>query len=113
MPTDPEETLRDGIYPDDLRQMDRIILHDRYAEGFWNADDDDDAQDLPDDCGHGWWIPISSGGPSDEPRWLSAPEELRTWLVRKDLDPGDRFRVKSIERGPEDHDPYEMEIEEI
>lgn len=111
MPVSPTDSLRDALYPDDLPQEERIIVHSKFSEGFWVAEDDDDAQDLPDDANYGHWMPVVGSGPDDEPRWMSAPEAVRAWIVKKNIEPGDHLRVRTIEKGEMDHDPYEVDLE--
>lgn len=79
---------------------------------FWDADEPDDAADLPGDgsADYGWWLPVEHGVHGDI--WAAAPRSLREQLVALDLGPGDYFEVTDVMRGDDDHDPYEMAVHE-
>lgn len=105
MPTEPEDSLRDALYPDDLTGAGRLVIREW---AFYHARDDEDQESLPDDANEGWWLPVSIG---DRERFIAAPEELRQELIRADAGEGTAFKVSRCERsGPEDHAPYEVDV---
>lgn len=105
MPTEPEDSLRDALYPDDLTGAGRLRIREW---AFYHAREDDDAEQLPDDANEGWWLPVHIG---DTERFIAAPEELRQELIRKDAGEGTVFKVSSCERtGEEDHAPYAVDV---
>lgn len=108
MPKTPEEaTAKDALYPDDLPGKALEIVE--YA--YYDADDDSDADHLPDDARYGWWLPVSEVGVEDSDIWAAAPRDLREALIDVDAAEGDAFRVIEVDKGPKDHDPYQVEIE--
>lgn len=112
-----ESTRKDAIYPDEMaRTGDSYLIDADRLNGTvqtWDASDPDDAEALPEDAQYGEWLPVIDAVDPEygEPVWLAAPRALRETLLEAGAEPGDAFRVLAVEKGPEDHDPYEIEIE--
>jgi hypothetical protein len=110
MPVEPDDSvLKEVYYPDDVTEVDGFQIRERFA--FWDSDDSDDSEELPEEARHGLWLPVTPLGHGEEESWLSAPRQLREALVEAEVEAGDSFRVLEMEKGPADHDPYEVEIE--
>lgn len=108
MPKSPEDaTIKDVLYPDDLPGKGFETVE--YA--YYDADDDDDAEELPDEAQYGLWLPCMTPVGADEKKWVSAPRGLREALLEAEYEEGEPFRVLEVDRGPDEHDPYEIEIE--
>lgn len=111
MPTKAEDTVRkDVLYPDE-QAGNGFIPSPGQLNGeivYWLSEEDGD--DLPDDARYGWWLPVDAVG-RDWSGWLAAPRQLREDLLEEAVEPGDAFRVVSVEPGPEDHDEHQYEIE--
>lgn len=108
MPKTPEEaTLKEVQYPDDLPGEKWTIVE--YA--YYDAQDEDDAQELPEDAQYGLWLRARWVG-TDEETWLAAPRSLREQLLDLDLDEGDHFEVFEVKKGPGDQDPYHVEMDQ-
>lgn len=110
MPTSAQDTVRkDVLYPDELAgrgfraspgQLNGEIV-------YWMSEED--GEDLPDDARFGWWLPVED---TDEwTGWIASPKALREALLEVEIEPGEWFRIVSVDRGDDDHDPYEIEIE--
>lgn len=114
MPESAKDSVRkDALYPDELPgSVMRIRDHEKLngEVEFWNADDPDDAADLPDDgsADHGRWLPVEHSVHGDV--WVAAPRTLREQFVELGLEVGDTFEITDVMRGPNDHDPYEMAV---
>lgn len=113
MPSKPEDTVRkDALYPDELvgqgLEPDPTRLNGGLA--YWDASDDDDAEELPDDARYGWWLPVTHVG-EDTEVWMAAPRSVREAILEAGIEPGEAFRIVGLEKGPADHDPYEAEVE--
>lgn len=113
MPSTADDTVKkEVLYPDES-VGEGLVARDEYGDDsaimFWNAENGD--QDvLPDGARYGWWLPVTLIG-TDEHAWLASPRGLREAIVENGIKPGDAFRVIGCEKGPADHDPYEVEIE--
>lgn len=109
MPTKAEDTVKkDVLYPDDLDGATLEIDGERLngVTAFWHAQDENDAEDLPDGAREGWWLPVDSAEHGKV--WAAMPRALREEII--DHDPGEIFEVVRLEKGPGDTDPYESEI---
>lgn len=111
MPESGRDTVsKDVLYPDDLTGETLIIDPADRMNGemlFWNAEDEGDSEDLPDDARYGYFFPAIH--PEHGEIWVSAPRELREVLVDK-INPGDEIEVLSLEKGPGETDPYMAEV---
>lgn len=106
MPVSPEDaTTKDVQYPDDLRGDKWTILDYLY----WDAAEESDAEELPDDAQYGLWMPVKKAG-TDAETWASCPAALREELEERGVEEGDTFEVLEIEKGPRDHDPYAVDL---
>ena len=109
MPVNPRDSVeKECYYPDDLADGVGFVIRE-FA--FWDASDDDDAEELPDNAQYGFWLPVSPMSDKDVDAWLSAPRALREDLVDNDAEEGSSFRVLEIAKGEADHAPYSVEIE--
>lgn len=88
----------DVLFPDDLPGQGRLQLV---------SDGPIPAEEVPyDDAKYGLWIEV------DGDRFASAPEQLREFLGNAVEEHGTTdlvFEVLEAERGPRDHDPWELE----
>lgn len=110
MPVEPQDSIeKECYYPDDVQTVDGFTIRDTFA--FWDVQDDDDADDLPEDANYGLWLPVTPLSNGEADAWLSAPRMLRELLVEAEADVDDSFRVLEMEKGPADHDAYDVEIE--
>lgn len=113
MPTSARDTVKkDALYPDELvgesLEADESRLNGELE--YWDASDQDDADELPDDARYGWWLPVRIVGTDDE-RWMASPRAVREAFLEEEISPGEAFRIVGLEKGPADHDPYECELE--
>lgn len=88
----------DVLYPDDLEGRNLELV----SEGPIDAENVDH-----DDANYGMWMRVSNG---ERKYWAVCPSALREEFGEVEAEPGHAFRVESIEKGPKDHDPYEIEI---
>jgi Fe2+ transport system protein FeoA len=108
MPKSPEEaTTKEVQYPDDLPGEKWTIVE--YA--YYDAQDEDDAEELPEAAQYGWWLRVRPAG-RDSETWASAPRDLREKLLELGLEEGDTFEVYELKKGPGDHDPYHAEVDQ-
>lgn len=113
MPTKSRDTIeQDAQYPDSLTGMGWVIDPDRLNGEvlYWDADDPEDQEDLPDGAQYGWWLPVHPAGEPDLARWAAAPRALREAIADLALEPGDAFEVTDVESGEAEHDPYTVEV---
>lgn len=113
MPVSSRDRLsKDALYPDELVGQGLVPCPDRLNGEleWWDASDDDDAEELPDDARYGWWLPVQPVG-GDEKVWMAAPRAVSETLDELGVEPGEAFRFVGLEKGPADHDPYEAEVE--
>lgn len=106
MPKTPQEaTLKEVQYPDDLPGEKWTIVE--YA--YYDADDDEDAEELPDDAKFGYWLRVEKAG-TDEETWACSPRTVREHLLENGADEGDTFEVFEMKRGDGPSDPYYAEM---
>lgn len=114
MPTDAADTVsKDVLYPDDLQGRTLELDPDERLNGqglaFWRADDEGDAEQLPDGAKRGWWLPVDCA--DDGQVWASMPRDLRVTLIEKGLGSGDIIEVLSLEKaGPGETAPWFAEV---
>lgn len=112
MPTRADDTVtKEVLYPDDLTGETLEIDPEGRLNGelaFWNAEDPEDTEDLPDGAKRGWWLPVDSADHGQV--WASMPRDLRESLAEKGLTSGDIIEVLSHEKGPGDTDPWMAEV---
>lgn len=89
----------DVLYPDDLEGRNLELVEARPFE----AEEVDH-----DDANYGMWMRVSDG---ERKYWAVCPSALREELGEIGAEEGHFFRINEIEKGPMDHDPYEIEIE--
>lgn len=99
----PDELVGHGLEADESR-LNGVGL------AYWDAEEPDDASDLPDDARYGWWLPVTPVGEDGE-LWMASPRAIREELLELGIEPGEPFRIVGLEKGPADHDPYEAEVE--
>lgn len=113
MPTDAADTItKDVLYPDDLGgKTVEIDPENRLSNGlaFWKADDQGDAEMLPEGARHGHWLPVDD---ADEGTvWMSCPRDLREVMVSEGLESGDIIEILSCEKaGSGETDQWYAEI---
>lgn len=110
MPKKPEETtVKDVQYPDDLPGEKWTISEYLY----WDASDEEDREDLPEAAQYGLWLPVHEAGNGEATTWLSCPRALRVALEEAEVAEGTTFEVLDIQKGPNDHDPYTVDIRTV
>jgi len=110
MPKSPEDaTTKDVLYPDDLAG--KKLQIEAYA--YWDASDEEDRAELPEDAQYGLFLPVNTTTGDDGRVWASAPRALRDDLMRHEVGEGDWFEVLEVEKGPADHDPYHLETRTV
>lgn len=96
-----ESVRKDVWYPDDLPDLGRIELV---------SDAPESADEVPyDDAQFGQWVEVENG---EGTVWAAAPEQLRSFLgasIEEHETTDLVFEVVDCEKGPADHDPYEVE----
>lgn len=107
MPVEPSESIRkEVLYPDDLPGHGPLVV-DEYL--YWECEDPDDREELPEDANYGTWLPVQDG--AEERVWISAPRALREFLEEEGAEEGTCFEVLELAKsGPEDHAEYEGEF---
>lgn len=106
MPKTPHEaTTKEVQYPDDLPGEKWTIAE--YA--YYDSDDPEDAEELPEDAQYGYWLRAEKAGTDDE-TWLSCPRTVRERLLEEEAEEGDTFEVLELKRGDAEHDPYHAEL---
>jgi hypothetical protein len=105
MPKSPDEATTKAVqYPDDLPGEKWTITEYLY----WDASDEADREELPEDAKYGLWLPVRRAG-TDAETWASCPRALRDWLIENDADEGDTFEVLAMKKGDAPHDPYAVD----
>lgn len=116
MPTKAEDSVRkDVLYPDELQGKSLIARGEDGVLAFWDAEDDDDAEELPEDARYGWFLPVSDVY-DDWTGWASMPRSLRMELLKADVKPGDGFHVKRLQQdedAEEETAEYTAEVEKV
>lgn len=107
MPTEPEDSTRDVLYPDDFEGVQAPIQIREYAY-YEPQEREEDDESTPEDAQYGYWLPVSIG---DSDTWMAAPEALRSGLLSKGAEEGDTIVINTVSRGSEDHDPYEISFD--
>lgn len=98
MPRDLEETIgKEVYYPDEIPELGTVELVSR---AVYEPDEVEH-----DDAQYGLWMKVENG---DGEKWISAPSALREAIAEKD---SDVFNVRSVEKGPADHDPYQIDVD--
>lgn len=106
MPKTPHEaTVKEVQYPDDLVGEKWVI--DEYA--YYDADDPEDGEELPDDAQYGFWLRATKAG-TEEETWLSSPRTIRERLLEENAEEGDCFEILELKRGDGPEDPYHAEL---
>jgi len=114
MPTDIDEVetgSQDLYFAAELDEQAPELSLVEYA--VYTADEVRDEIENDDTPSYGNWIPVQDGNTGTTERaFCQAPAELIEELQTRDLAPGDVFQITRCERsGPEDHDPYEVNVE--
>lgn len=95
------ESVDDGVlYPDDLEGKTLELVGDRPVEA--DEVDHENAQ-------YGMFVQVDDGTGE---KWASAPRGLREFLGHAVEEHGTTdlvFLVSEVEKGPRDHDPYEVD----
>lgn len=92
------------VFPDDARGQ--YSLRERSVY---------DAEEVRTELGgdvpqYGSWIPVDDEETGDE-AWLTAPSQLRTELVEKEIKIGELFEIEKMEKtGRKQSDPYRVEL---
>lgn len=99
MPRDLAETVgKDVYYPDDLAGLSTIRLEN--PSEVWEPDE------VPhDEAEFGLWMEADVG--LDETKFICVPSQLRDAIHNAD---SDTLRVEKCEKGPRDHDEYDVEV---
>lgn len=93
------------VFPDD--STGRYRLEERSVYGAEEVRNELDG-DVPQ---YGSWLPVTELD-QDREAWLSAPSALRSRLVEDEARAGELFEIVTMTKiGPEQSDPYRVEIE--
>lgn len=110
MPRSVEETLNDDVlYPDDLDDQVNMTFAEDPFENVYTAEEvrEELGTEQPE---YGDWIKVDLMMDQDKPAFAAAPSQLRKLIRDARPEKGDLLQVNSVERGPKQHDPYEMDM---
>lgn len=107
MPEDLNESVSGStelVFPDDANGTYRLRERSVYDAEEVRVELD---TDIPQ---YGSWLPVEEAETGAD-AWLSAPSELRTVLVEEEIEVGEQFCVEQMQkRGPDQSDPYQVEV---
>jgi hypothetical protein len=94
------------VFPDSVTDEEYRLRELAVYDAGEVRDEMEHETDIPQ---YGSWVPVELGN-GDE-AWLVAPSQLRKKLVERDVKPGERFLIASMEKqGRDPSDPYEVEL---